>query len=247
MFRACLCLLFLAFTCCFAKTHALELAQTFSNAQENSFIVYAHKQTFTLTRIAKKAPPNVVIEEISAPISQKPSNWQAWLDQGAPGHTSWTLTEVDLKSKSVLSSYCLLKKMEISVKEFHSFLATLLSLKFEKVPLEKRKRLGVDGGCDDLMPRRLWQPKTPEGLATKGSLSYDAYQARWPKDGSQLSGQLVDIYFASNPSEPHVHAFPHWIEVRHAALKGSIFALCTGKDLTSPKGHRPRDHRPNNF
>jgi hypothetical protein len=234
------CLVFFTITLCLSMVQALELAQTFKHAPERSFVVYAHKQTFTLTRIAKIVQHRLVLEEISAPMSRKPEKWHSWVSQGAPGHTSWTLTEVDLNTKSVISSYCLLKKMELNIKEFHSFLATLLSLEFEKVPLKNRKCLGVAGGSDDLMPRRLWQPKAPEGLISKGSAKYEAYQARWPKDGSQLAGQLVDLYFLSESKEAHESAFPHWIEVRHAAIKGSIFAISTGKDLSSPSSEPPR-------
>jgi len=234
MYRARLFLVFLVLAFFCSQTQALELAETFRKAPERAYVVYAHKQTFTLTRIAKKMQDRLLLEEISAPMARKPVQWQTWINQGAPGHTSWTLTEIDLSTKSVLSSYCLLKKVELNVKEFHSFLGTLLSLQFEKVPLEKRKRLGVNGGSDDLMPKRLWQPKAPDGLLVKGFLQYDAFQARWPKDGSQLSGQLIDLYFVKGSSEPYASAFPHWIEVRHAAIKGSIFALYTGKDLNSP-------------
>lgn len=216
--------------------YALKIGEKLIHAKEGDCFVFGHKKSFTLTRVALNEKTNLVLEEVSAPLSCKPKDWQEWLLKNAPGHTSWTLTQIDLKKCHAKKAYCFVRKSHLSTDEAGSFLSILFNLNFEKLSSDKRKKIGISSGSDDLMPKALWQPPIPEG-ANLSSKKFEAYRARWPKDNSELSNQLIEIYLPeiTSKNKAALSYLPYWIEVRHAALKTRVQTLYVGLGIESPK------------
>jgi len=227
------------------SSYALKIGQELAQAKEGDCFVFGHKKSFTLTRIALNENNILVLEEVSAPLSWKPKKWQTWLLEGAPGHTSWTLTQIDLENTQVKKAYCFVRKSNLNFDESGSFLSTLMQLDFEELPLDKRKKVGISSGTDDLMPKATWQPPLPKG-ASIPSKKFTAFRAQWPKDNSELSGQLIEIYLPEKDSKKTalLSYLPYWIEVRHAALKARIQTLFVGSQIESPKKVQTKS-RPN--
>lgn len=186
------------------------LRDRLSQAEVGEFIVLAFDKRLVLADIVEKSGDVLTLEEISAPLSiavPPKGGWQAWIAEGAPQHTSWTRTRIDLATDAIESIYSLDTK-EFLAKDTQNFLPTLLALPFQKVESSERKRVGPAPMPGELDLRRLWTPKIMfDGHEVKTSV--DVMRVCWPKDGSELSGKVLDLYF---PHAPALSFFPYWIE-----------------------------------
>lgn len=218
------------FVILFSHAYSIKLIDQFSLAQRGDFFVLNHKSTSTLMVIGEITTDRLLLEEISAPFDAaqlKTMDIKKWVEQKAPGHTSWVQTALKRSDGSVIKAYCRVRSSYLASDTDQQFITTLLNLNFHPVPKEEQKRCGAAGGSDDLLPRKLWQPPKPKGLESALSTPYFAY---WPKDGTGLAGQRIEVYLlAPRPDTPAY--FPIWIEVRRANLKGRIRVLEIGTHL----------------
>lgn len=209
---------------------ALDLKEEVKKAESGDFIVYQYKQSLVLLRIREQATPLLVVEEISAPATAATANWQEWLSKKAPGHTSWTISRINISSGRVESIFSVDDKAFLNSNPAFQFLPTLLQLTLKPIEPHDRKYIGAEPLAGEKDMRHLWFPKIIfEGKQL--SIPIEVYRVTWPDDDSELASKPIDVYFVQKSALTYL---PYWIEVAGFIQKAKISALDSGKKLTSP-------------
>lgn len=227
------CLLTLVFT--FASLHGtpsfLSLKDNLQRAQPGDFIITSQNKNYTLFHIFEKTGDILTIEEITLPISAKKfPSWKEWVLQGAPRHTGWILYSIKLSTAEILRSYSVSKKSWVRLTGSESFLPTLLNLNFTYIPMSERKKVGPPPtqGSPDWRP--YWQPKMTINGQTVTGVIFDGWQARWPRDNTDLSGKLIEVYLPAE-GEKYPSYFPFWLQVRGGIAKATLRIIDSGTGL----------------
>lgn len=232
-----LCILFLPFSSYSAQT---DLQSRFEKGSTGDFIVTAQEGVYTVLILRHKENNQLILEEISIPQAQleiKKVQWQNWLENHAPGHTSWSLFEIDLEQGKLIESYSISKQSWLYIDSSEFLLSKLLKLPLRKVQKEARKKIGPPPASGEQDFRSVWNPPLIcSGKALKKPC-FEVYQGQWPHDQSIIEDCTIDFYFSSiDPLFP----FPYWLEVQSAHYALSIRAIDSGKGLISPiKGTIP--------
>ena len=76
------------------------LQERLADAKPNDYIATQWHRTTTLVVLRAISPERLLVEEISAPsgLFRQPESWASWIQHKAPGHTSWSLLEIDPKT-----------------------------------------------------------------------------------------------------------------------------------------------------
>ncbi len=228
-------LLFFCFFSTSLRSELLFLRDHFSKAQSGDYIVALVNKTVTLMHIHDRQGNTVTIEEISIPSSRcsPETDWKKWVAQGAPKHSSWVIYDIDLQSGQLLRYYSFTKKNWFEIPDTDHFLSTLLRLTFVKIPDHARKKIGkVSPVADD--PRNFWQPKMVVNGQFIPTVFFDAWQAKWPKDGGELSGKTIEMYLPQD-DEAYLSYFPYWLQIKGMIGKATIRIIDSGHDLQSIK------------
>lgn len=236
-------LFFLLFSLCLqASQETHYLRDSLSLAQKGDFIVTLQGKMHTLLHIHSIAYPKMVIEEISVPkhaIPHYPFSWKQWVHDQAPHHTAWSMYEIDLESGDLLEFYSFSEKGWAELSSGNHFLSTMLFLQLHKVKSWDRKRVGPTPNPGEMDRRRTWHPRlTVEGEVVPG-LEFNAWRTYWPKDGSELSGKLIDLYLPKDSNSPLAY-FPAWLEVSGTIGRAQLRIIDSGKGLSSPYTTLPR-------
>ena len=224
----------------------LYLRDNLGRAQTGDFIVTSSNKNYTLLHIYDKTERSLVMEEITVPdskINLQNSTWAAWVQNGAPCHTSWVMYEIDLPSGQMLEFFSFTKNGWMDLGKADNFLSALLNLRLYKVPEQQRKRIGPKSS-GDFDFRKIWQPPMIVGGHQIHDVPFDAWHTVWPKDGSELSGKSIDVYLPQHP-EMYLSYFPYWLQISGVIGKAKIRIIDSGKQLVSPKPMLPR--RPPEF
>lgn len=213
----------------------LFLRENFQRAQPGDYIVTSANKTLTLMHIYAKQNQILTIEEITLPENKQPTqlSWKEWVHQNAPGHTNWVMYTLDLHSGKMLNYYSFTKKNWFEIPEVDNFLSKLLNLKLSKIPENARKKVGPKpkSGPDW---RPLWQPSlVVEGQLIQG-VQFDAWRTKWPRDGSDLSDKMIEIYLPKD-NQRYPSYFPYWLQVNGVIGKAKIRIIDAGSHLHSPK------------
>lgn len=214
-----------------AKSEELYLIENLRKAQKGDYIVTYSNKNYTLLNIHHKTPEHAFIEEITIPSSKMENthyqnNWKEWVYNGAPKHTAWVMYQIDLNSGRMLNMFSFTKNGWLTGAEEDNFLSSLLSIKFEKIPTSRRKKVGNSNA--------LWQPQMIfEGQIIEG-VHFDAWHAKWPKDRTELSGKAIDIYIPQEGSWGLPY-FPYWLQITGLLGKAQLRIVDSGKNLVSPK------------
>ena len=224
---------------------AITLLDEFSKAKEGDFAVFEQQKQITLFRIAKKTDKELIVEEVTATAKPADLNWQAWLTQGAPMHTSWTLSRFDLATGAIQSIYSYGTNEWIQTDGARdvtlTFLPTLFTLPLVVVLENDRKRIGPPPESGESDRRKLWVPKAIfQGKANL--VPFYVFRVEWPKDVTELSGKVIYLYIpGSNESKKNerqtdecLNYFPYWVEVVGKISKVKLRVIDSGKNLTSP-------------
>lgn len=199
-----------------------------------SFIVTEHQKTISFLRLHSFTPPFVFLEEINIPsefIKKEAMDWDKWIKEKAPNHTSWLLYQIDLTECKILNCYSFSRESFISLTGQESFLATLMSLPLELTPLENRKKIGPKPPSDMPDIRKTWSPpKILNGKKYKNN-HFEMMHTKWPKDDSELSGRDIDLYF---DTDQPLFPFPYWIEIGDGYNVFKIHVIDSGYSTLFP-------------
>ncbi len=214
------------------------LLKRLEKAKNGDFIVFEANKTVTLLVIRSLTDQSLVLEEISAPSNKvKQGSWSSWLKSKAPGHTSWSMIEIDLVNQRILECYSFNKNAWLPQSPQDSFLATLFHLSLNPVDPKQRRKVGPAPQEGEVDRRKIWNPPlVVDGKKVEHS-TFDVYEASWPKDNSELSGKNICLYFDKEVRS----ALPCWIQVDTGQITASLRAIDSGHRLpTSSHRSMPR-------
>ena len=216
------------------------LRENLKKAQEGDYIVTMQNKTYTLLHISEKSQEFLTLEEITLPegrASQRGYDWQGWkqwVSDAAPGNCSWVKYQIHLPSGQMQQFFSFTKNAWINLSQADNFLSTLLNLNLQKIPYHQQKKVGA------FNQRRIWQPRLIfEGKEVPG-VSFDAWQARWPRDGSELSMKTMTIYLPED-NDAYPAYFPYWLQIQGKLAKAKIRIIDSGKNLSSPQAPIPNN------
>ncbi len=235
-------LFFLASLALFSSPFRLK--ERIEKAKPGDYIVTEAGKMITILSVRSMTQNSLVIEEISAPIQnlkKRPESWPDWIKANAPGHTSWSMVEIDPQTGQLLECFSFSRSSWVHLSQKESLIGTLLYLPMKKVTPEKQKKIGpppLDGESDF---RKVWVPPLVYEGKKLDSVQFEVYETVWPADESELAGQEVLLYFDLEKSLP----FPFWIQVQTSHMAAIMRTIDSGKNL--PLVHRKIPRRAPEF
>ncbi len=220
--------------CCFSSAQGQEiyLRSNLKLAHEGDYIVTSQNKTYTILLINMMTDNEIAIEEITVPaksINLSETLWKNWIAQNGPGHTSWVRYVVEVSSGKMKEYFSYTKNGWYTIPDSENFLSTLLNLKLRKVSLSERKKTGPRPPSQVTDKRPYWQPKMIfEGKVIPGVM-FDAWRTFWPKDGTELSGKIIEVYLPQNPGVYPAY-FPYWLQVSGIIGKAKVHIIDSGRD-----------------
>lgn len=217
--------------------HALALKDKLLRASGGDFIVTEQNKIYSLLVVRNVSARSIELEEISIPANQinlKKTTWRQWLDNNAPGSTSWMVYQIDFVEEKLKESYSVSQKKWLYADDTDYLLAKLLTLPLTPVSIEDRRRIGPPptGGEDDR--RALWNPQLIREGAKVKKPAYDVFCGKWPKDNSQISECNILFYFDSENSG---FPFPYWLELSNGYISLKLRTIDSGRQLETPIAH----------
>jgi hypothetical protein len=229
-----ICLITLLTCSALTAAQPFDLKNQFTQAHAGDFIVTAQDSSYSLLRVRSLDSKRLILEEVSVPSSQvdtKTINWRSWLIEKAPGHTAWTLYEIDLTRGEIIECFSCSKNGWIFLDQHEQFFAKLFTLPFFSLETDKKKKIGPPPATGESDHRKIWSPPLIIDGKKMQNPHFDVLRTSWPDDGSQLSSCEIDLYFdTSNRSFP----FPHWIEIQSPHYNFKIRVIESGQGLSSP-------------
>lgn len=213
----------------FSPLSAISIKDRLLGAKDGDYFVVKSGKMISVIRVASLKGERLVLEEISAPANLlKKANWQDWIDQKGPGHTSWIMYEIDLDANELLETFSFSKHCFLQLSDDH-FLLTLLKNPLQSIPDETRKKIGPPPEKGELDVRANWQPpKIVHGKKIQNP-QFSVLQLKWPDDQTELSGKMIQLYFEKNSE----FFFPFWVEVLSEHLIFPLKVIDCGHDLRS--------------
>lgn len=215
----------------------LSLRHNLAKAQPGDFIVTMQGKNYTLLLIQAKTPSTLTLQEITTTanrlIKEQGYTWRKWVEEGAPGSISWVQYTIDLNTGQLQNFRSLQRTGWTDLPQRENFLTTLLNLRLKKIPIQNRKKFGLEiiTGTED--PTKVWQPRMiVDGKVVEGVL-FDAWKTQWPKDGSEMSGRTVEIYLPSDEGK-YPSYFPYWLQISGTIGKAKVRIIDSGTNLQSP-------------
>ena len=203
-------------------------------AEKGDYVVTSQNKSFTLWHVIDHHTDSLIIEEVTLPKktwNKLSLTWKEWLAKKAPKNNSWVMYELDLKTGKILEYYSFTRRAWIDTNISAEFLHSLLKLSFLPVPRSQRKNLGIGG--------HLWQPPlTVEGERVRQA-TFEAWSAKWPKDGSELANKIMEAYFPEK-SKDYPYYFPYWLWVKGQYGRIHMRVYDSGKHMSSPYTVIPR-------
>ncbi len=210
----------------------ISLRQNLKNAHPGDYLVMARNKIFSVLIIRSIDANEISIEEITVPNSfvKEPFSWRKWVQEGASGNTCRMIYPIQLSTGMIASAYSINKGEWVTIPKEQNFLSTLLSLQFTSIPDQERKRVGPPPVSDTPDKRPIWQPKLTIDGKTVPGVTFDAWKARWPKDGGELSGKIIEV-FLPRDSDKYPAYFPYWLQVSGLVGKASLRIVDAGSGL----------------
>lgn len=215
---------------------SITLKDKFEKAEKGDFIVTLENKTYSILVIqniffTKNQDKVLSLAEISIPASEVKSKtflWKKWIEGNQLKSSSYNIYEIDLKNSKILKAYSVTKKSFFNSTEQDNFFTKLLTLPLEKLSNDKRKKIGPPPLDNSLDTRAYWTPPMVVDGKKQPNSSFDVYQTLWPKDGTDLSGKVIDIYFDKENFLP----FPYWIQVSNGNIDVMLKIIDSGKNLS---------------
>ncbi len=216
------------------------LKKSFEKAAPGDFLVFSHNKNITLFHVFAKENNGFIIEEISAFSDVRDtfhSDWQRWINEGAPGHTSWVMYELHPEGKNRNLIYSFSQRNWQTLYPEEQIFPTLFSLKFHKIPDRKRKKAGPSPAPGEPDRRPPWNPPIfANGISIPSSC--DAYEAVWPDDGSVLAGKKIEIYLPEDQDLFPTY-FPFRIQIFNHLTSAKMRVIDSGKSFRSIRSGLP--------
>ena len=234
-------LLILSFSICFASLFGSEslLKERLAKAKGGDYIVAESNKMITLLNVRSITPKTLILEEIAAPLKnlkERPGSWAEWVKNRAPGHSSWSMLEIDLESGQIVECYSFSRGTWVQLSASESLFATLIQTPLKPISQQDRRRIGPPPPPGESDFRQIWQPPLVFEGKKLEKAQFDAYEATWPRDGTELAGKTVTLYFDREIRFP----IPLWIAVETAHAIGNFRAIDSGKNLPSPHRSLPK-------
>ncbi len=215
----------------------LVLKDKLNAAKAGDYIVTAQGRLYTMLHIFSKERNKLILEEINVPqssINLDNISWKKWVEDGAPGNSSWVMYNIDLSDGMMSQPYSFTANRFFMIPESDNFLSQLLNLRMELILAKDRKRSGAapDNGAPDWRP--IWQPPLIFEGKTIQNAFFNAYKARWPRDNTELSGKVI-IAYLPDTQQKVPNYFPYWLEISGLVGKAKIRIIDSGTGLVSPK------------
>ena len=102
--------------------------------------------------------------------------------------------------------------------------------------VKEQRRIGPEPPNKEADTRKIWKPPLFQDGKQTESIEFDVYQAVWPKDGSELAGNCVFLYFDKEGRSP----FPTWIQMTTSHASASIRMIDSGHNLPDHYRTLPR-------
>lgn len=221
---------FLFFILITSSVFSMTLKDRLLKAEKGDFIVTLQNNIYSLLLIQDINKSSIRIAEISLPKDKKTLPWRTWVLQDAPGNLAWNIYEIDLEKNKLIKCYSISRACYLGVSDQDNFLTRLLTLPLSPLSEEKRKKIGPAPLNEDKDHRAIWNPPMiVDGMAKK--TDFIVFQTFWPKDDSDLSGKILDLYFDKNGAFP----FPFWIQVTTGPIDIMLKIIDSGKSLVSLK------------
>ena len=215
------------------------LKERLEKAKSGDYIVTEANKMITLLAIRSNSPNTLILEEISAPVNnlKKTPHLLGRMGQGqGPGHTSWSMVEIDLQTGQVLECYSFSRSAWIQISQNESLIATLLHLPMKSLSPDKRRRIGPPPMAGEPDVRKVWNPPFIfEGQKVE-NVHFDVFETTWPKDGTELANQDVSLYFDKEKQFP----LPFWIQVETSHATAALRTIDSGKNLPALYRSLPR-------
>lgn len=209
------------------------LKEKYSQAKAGDFIVTEIDRTYSLLFIREITQEHLLLEEIAVPEAQvdlKKIQWALWVQNKAPGHTSWTVYQIDRDSGQLIEAFSYSKKGWLYLDETQQFLSKLLCLPMNLLKTEDRKKIGPQPTHQEEDRRAVWNPPLILNGKKQEKAQFEAFRGVWPEDGTPMSKCAVELYFSQNyPAFP----FPYWIEVKSPHYAIRLRAVDSGSGITS--------------
>lgn len=222
----------------------MKLKEKLSEAIPGSYLVIEQNKTYTFLHVFDKTDRTLVIEEVSIPaarFAQNGMNWKEWFESGAPGHTSWMMSQINLQTGQFEETFSYTHQGWIDLSDSNPFLTTLLNLTFYEIPESQRRRIGRPPPHHKADTRPFWNPRLIVDNEIIAHSPFIAWKGRWPADGSDLSRKIIEIYLPYPQQNLNCPTyFPYWLEVEGKIGSAKVRVIDSGMDAASPKGHLPR-------
>lgn len=217
---------------------SFQMKERIESAKSGDFAVIEANKMVTLLAIRSATPQTVVLEEISLPsqTAKKIGSWPEWVKAKAPGHTSWSMIEIDLETGAVLECYSFSRSTWVQLTQKENLFATLIHLSLKTVEGDKVKRIGPPPLHGELDVRKIWSPPLIfEGKMIENA-RFEPFAATWPEDGSELSKREVTLYFDRENRFP----LPFWIQIETSHLTAAFRTIDSGRNLPVVYRNLPR-------
>lgn len=215
------------------------LKQRLEQAHCGDYIVTQADQIITVLTIRSINDHSLIFEEISAPLKtlkKLPDSWPAWVQAKAPGHTSWSMAEIDLESGQIIECYSFSRRTWVRLAQNESLVATLIHLPLQQIPPHLRRKIGPPPLNDEPDFRKIWNPPLIREGQKVENASFEVYTTTWPEDGSELSNKQVALYF----DQENQFALPFWIQLETAHASASVRTIDSGRNLPLVYREMPR-------
>ena len=208
-------------------------------AKNGDYVVAESNQLVTVLAVRSLTPQSLILEEITIPAKQlkeRPPSWTEWIKARAPGHSSWSMTEIDLQSGEIIECYSFSRSSWIQLGPNQNLFATLIRLPLKEINEQKRRRIGPPPAEGESDFRQIWEPPLVFQGKAVPKAPFDAFETNWPQDGSPLANQKVTLYFSRKLPFP----LPYWVQIDTSHATAHFRVIDSGHNLPSPHRAMPR-------
>lgn len=212
----------------------LSLKTRLLKGKVGDYIVTAQGSHYSLLLIRANGDSRLTLEEIMVPqsnINLKKISWKQWIQNRAPGATSWTAFTFDLEKNTLDLCFSHLENQWLFIEKSDYIFGQLLTLPLHPTRDNERKRIGPAPSPGEIDRRKLWKPQLIKNGKKNKKPHFEILRTKWPSDKTKLAGCIIELYL---DGENQDFPFPYWMEVQSPHYTFKIRAIDSGKGIFSP-------------